>query len=275
LAAGNGYLYAAQADSGLALVTLFNSPGGASAVTSWTGWGSQSFQWPSGIAVNQVSGSPVSGYVYVLDSGTCADSECDSTTGSAVYVFNSSAAPTAVTSWTKYGSMSFNNPSGLAMDTNGNLYVADMNNYEVEEFGSGGATLGEWNAGGNANFWPAAVAVDGSNNIYVVDAGNYYVWELPSIGGTATSWPLAVQGNQEYPDYGLTVDSSGNVYVADYYNSLVEVYNNSGALIGEMNGNFGSSTPFSGPDVILLFNGNIYVGDYDNDNIQIFGPNTY
>jgi hypothetical protein len=267
LAAGNGYLYVAEADgASVSQVQLFNS-GTNAPVTQWTGYGSAPFLWPSGVAVN------AAGNVYVLDAG---NPQNQGATGAAVYEFGNTTSPVAVTSWQTYGSTTLNDPAGIALDSSGNVYVADMGNFAVEEFGSGGATLGAWNANNDPNFWPSAVALDGTNNLYVVDAGNFVVWKLPSINGPATSWPI-VPASGNNPFYGLAIAPSGNVLVADYDNGLVEVYSNSGILISEMNGNFGSATPFMGPDALLLFNNNIYVGDYDNGigNIQIFGPNPY
>ncbi len=266
MAAGNGYIYAAEGDAAsVSQIQLFDSGTNAS-VAQWAGYGTKPFYIPSGVAVNNTTGN-----VYVLDAGNPRD---EGTTGAAVYEFGPSSSGTGITSWTGYGSTSFNSPAGIALDSNGNVYVADMDNYQVEEFASGGATLGVWNAGNNRNFWPAAVALDTSNNLYVLDAGNFKVWELPSITGTATSWNI-FSNNDNWPSFSLSVDGSGNIYVADYDRGVVDVYTNGGALISEMNGNFGSATPFSGPNALLLFNGNIYVGDYDRDNIQIFGPNTY
>jgi len=268
LAAGNGYIYVAEADgSSVSQVQIFNSSTNAP-LTQWTGYGSNPFLFPDGVAVN-----PTTGNVYVLDAGNPAT---NGATGAGVYEFTSAVSAVGVTSWVGYGNSNFNNPAGIALDSTGNVYVADMDNFLVEEFGSGGATLGAWNDNNNNYFWPNAVALDSSNNLYVVDAGNFVVWKLPSITGTPTSWPIFAN-NSNSPFYGLTVDASGNVYIADYERGVVDVYSNNGTLIGEMNGNFGAATPFLGPDALLLFNGNIYVGDYDNGsgNIQIFGPNTY
>jgi tripartite motif-containing protein 71 len=268
--AGNGYIYVAEGDGqSVSQVQLFNSSTNTP-VTQWTGYGSTPFYWPDGIAVNAATTN-----VYVLDAGNPQD---NGTTGAAVYEFTSAVSAVGITSWTGYGGSNFNNPAGIALDSAGNVYVADMDNFNVEEFGPGGSTLGEWNDSNNNNFWPAAVALDSSNNIYVVDAGNFVVWKLSSITSTPASWSI-FSNTGTSPFYGLTVDSNSppNVYVADYDRGVVDVYTNGGTLIGEMTGNFGAATPFMGPDALLLFNGNIYVGDYDSGtgNIQIFGPNTY
>jgi hypothetical protein len=267
MAADSTYVYVAEGGTAVTQVQLFNSPnGGQPAVASWTGYGTSTpFLFPAGVAVNSAATS-----VYVLDQGVCSDSECDSTNGSAVYVFSgTSSSPTTLGTWTTYGSLPFNAPSGIAVDSSGNVYVADMDNAQVEEFSSSGVTQGAW----NADFMPAAITLDSGNNIYVVDAFNYLVWKNTAINGTATHWPLAYVGNEDYPDYGVGVDGNGNVLVADYVNQWVEVYTNSGELIGAFTGSNG--TQFTGPDALMIYGNNIYVADYDNSNIQIFGPDNY
>jgi len=261
LAAGNGFIYVAQADDETARVQLFDGVSHA-AVTQWIGYGTTPFQFPDGVAVNS------SGNVYVLDAGTEPN---PGAAGAAVYEFGNSSSPTQVTSWKKYGSAYLNNPTGIALDSLGNVYVADSDNFAVEEFGPGGAAIGQW----TASFKPAAIALDSTNNIYVVDGDHFVVWKLPSISGAgATSFPI-LAGSDRFPYYGVAVDSNFNIFIADYYNSLVQVFNNGGTLISVMDGNFGGATAFTGPADLLLSGGDIYVGDYDNGNVQIFGPDNY
>lgn len=270
MAAGNGYIYTAQAGDGVTEVQLFTSPGSAAA--TWTAYGSTPFAYPNGVAVG-----PTNNDVYVLDAGTCSpsNSECDTTPGAAVYVFSSSSTATPVTTWSGYGSGTFNAPAGIAVDSSSDVYVADLDNYEVEEFNSTGGTVNYWNGGGYL-IWPAAITLDSNNYIYVVDAYNGVVWKLSSITGTPTYWPLAYPlGEGESPNYGIGVDGNGNVFVADYNQALVEVYTNGGELIGEITGNEGSAVPFMGPVALMITGGNIYVGDYDKNNVQIFGPDNY
>jgi hypothetical protein len=272
---GNGFIYVAEADgSSVSQVQLFNNSTYAP-VTQWTGDGNKSFQFPDGVAVSP-SGT---GNVYVLDEGNSNGQ------GAAVYELGQTSSAVGVSSWGGYGSTAFGDPSGIALDSSGNVYVSDIGNGAIYEFGSGGATAGEWSHG---NFEPAAIALDSSNNIYVVDAGNWVVWKLTGgISGTATSFPILASSPND-PFYGLSVDSAGNIYVAVYSpgsnssNSgnipgLVEVLNSSGTIIGEMNGNAGGATPFVGPDALLLYNNLIFVADYDANstgNIQVF-TNTF
>ena len=113
-----------------------------------------------------------------------------------------------------------NRPQGLAVDSQGSVYVADSGNdarnipasiVHLSATGSGTSTLGRA-AGLNA---PQGIAVDGAGNVYVADTGNNRIVKL-SPGGDL----LAVlgQGVRFNVPTGIAVDKSGNVYVADKYN---------------------------------------------------------
>jgi DNA-binding beta-propeller fold protein YncE len=274
LAYANSLIYVAEGDgASVSQVQVLNA--GTNAVNStWTGSGSTLFQWPAGVAVNAAGTT-----VYVLDSGN------PNTGNGAVYALAPAATPTPITSWTSYNGTTLSYPGGIALDSTGNVYVADSNNGMLEEFGPAGATMAAWS--GNGSVAPVAVALDSSNNVYVADGNNAEIWVLgpgPSFT-VSTSWYLPVNSsfqNGNLSFYGLAVDASNNVYVADYYNSQVQVYTNTGTLIGQFNGNQTGATPLAGPDGLLLYNSDIYVANYDNNTgssgagiIEIFGPNNY
>jgi sugar lactone lactonase YvrE len=273
LAYANSLIYVAEGDgASVSQVQVLNA--GTNAVSStWIGYGSTLFQWPAGVAVNSAGTT-----AYVLDIN-------NSSGNGTVYALAPAATPTPITAWTSYNGTTISDPNGIALDSNGNVYVADSNNGMLEEFGPAGSTMASWS--GNGSVAPVAVALDSSNNVYIADGNNAEIWVLspgPSFT-VSTSWYLPINSsyqNGNWSFYGLAVDASNNVYVADYYNSRVQVYTNAGTLIGEFNGNQTGATPLAGPDALLLYNSNIYVGDFDNNNgsssagiVEIFGPNNY
>jgi len=87
------------------------------------------------------------------------------------------ASGTFVTTWGSAGSGNgqFSNPTGVATDGSGNVYVVDGNN-RIQEFDANGAFLTTWGSfgySGNGQFNGSfCVATDGNGNVYVADEGN-------------------------------------------------------------------------------------------------------
>jgi sugar lactone lactonase YvrE len=269
LAYANSLIYVADGDGkSVSQVQVLNA--GTNAINwTWTGSGSTLFQFPNGVAVNAAGTT-----VYVLD--------INNTTGNGtIYALAPAATPTPITSWTSYNGTTMGEPGGLALDSTGNVYVADTDNGLLEEFGSAGATIASWSQNGAYGpVLPIGVAVNSAGTtVFVADGNNEALWVLSSSGSGFTvsnQWYLPYENTGYYlADYGLTVDSSNNVYVADYYKDQVEVYTDTGSLIGLFDGNQSGATPLNGPDALLLYNSNIYVGNNDNNTIEIFGPNNY
>ena len=137
---------------------------------------------------------------------------------------------------------SLGEPYGVAVDSSGNLYIADPYNNVVEEVSPGGtlsivagdgiygaATAGPATESDLSQ--PTGVAVDSNGNLYIADNFGQYVEEVTPDGqlsilagtgaagtpkpGPATSSPL------DFPN-GVATDNSGDVFVADSGNFVVE-----------------------------------------------------
>jgi DNA-binding beta-propeller fold protein YncE len=73
------------------------------------------------------------------------------------------------------GDTQFKSPSGVAVDGNGNVYVADTNNYRIVKYSSSGVYITQWGSLGSGDTQfkdPYDVGVDGSGNVYVADTSN-------------------------------------------------------------------------------------------------------
>lgn len=152
-----------------------------------------------------------------------------------------------------------NNPSGVAVDNNGNIYIADLYNYLVRKVnasgiistvvGNGSGAFGGDNGPAvNAGLYPYAVAVDAAGNLYIADTSNERIRAV-NMGSTtiavagisilpgyiATVAGNGIQGSSGngvpagsaelfYP-YGLGLDSHGNIYISDTYNREIRVVN--------------------------------------------------
>ena len=129
----------------------------------------------------------------------------------------------------------FNDPMAVAVDSAGNVYVADNLNDEIREIspsgvvttlaGSGGQPGSSDGSGSAARFdWPVGVAVDGAGNVYVADEFGQEIRKVTpagvvstlagSAGQTGSSDGTGSAARFDYPT-GVAVDGAGNVYVAD------------------------------------------------------------
>jgi sugar lactone lactonase YvrE len=138
----------------------------------------------------------------------------------------------------------------VAIDSAGNLYVADTFNDTIRKISPAGAvstfagtagTVGSANGTGAAASFnsPEGVAVDSADNVYVADSGNATIRKITSVGVVSTlAGTAGVTGSangtgsaaQFDLPIGLAVDSSGNVYVADSLNSLVRMVTPAGVV---------------------------------------------
>lgn len=135
----------------------------------------------------------------------------------------------------------FNNPRGIAVDANGNIFVADSLNATIRKItlgglvstiaGSAGQTGPANGVGSAARFsFPSGLALDATGNVYVADELNHAIRRV-ATDGTVTTFAGA-NGSPGYSDdvalFGrfnqpraIAFDSAGNLYVADMANNTV------------------------------------------------------
>jgi len=144
----------------------------------------------------------------------------------------------------------FNSPSAVAVDSAGDLYVADAGNAVIRKIatdgtvstfaGSAGATGSADGTGASARFnQPSGIAVDGAGNLYVADTFNQTIRKITPTGAVTTLAGLAgISGSVDASGTGalfnqprgLSVDAAGNVYVADTANSAIRKITASGVV---------------------------------------------
>ena len=196
----------------------------------------------------------------------------------------------------------FNQPQGLAVDTNGNVYVADTGNSTIRKItpagvvstlaGSAGNSGSANGTGASAQFYePEGIAVNGAGTlIYVADTWNHTIRQVTAAGvvttfaGSAGSFGSANgtgAGAQFYQPEGLAVDGAGNVYVGDTGNQMIRLISSAGVVttLAGSAGNYGSANgtgtnaAFWNPQGVALDSAtNLYVADSFNNTIRLVTP---
>jgi sugar lactone lactonase YvrE len=190
----------------------------------------------------------------------------------------------------------FNTPYGIALDSLGNLYVADRVNETIRKItptgvvstfaglvGTAGAADG---TGSNARFrFPEGVAVDSANNVFVADNGNHTIRKITPDGVVTTfAGSAGVPGSADKTGaaarfsspIGLAFDANGNLYVADTGNNTIRKITPGSAVTtlagsaGSAGSNDGtnSTARFSSPFGLIVNGNNIYVADAFNHTIR-------
>jgi len=251
------------------------------------------FRFPTGVAVDK------DGNVYVADYGNHKIRKI--TPGREMTTIAGSGTSGSDNHATDAKSATFNRPYGVAVDEDGNVYVADKNNhrirkitklesggYKVDSFaGSEEGRSGSDNGtGADAKFFsPQGMAMDSSGNVYVADLSNHSIrkitpqGEVSTFAGSGTPGDEnGVAGEAQFDSpRGIAVDAAGIVYVADSSNHLIRkitpggvVTTIAGSTEGVNNGySIGAKTRFKHPiDVATDSSGNVYVADTGNHLIR-------
>ena len=187
----------------------------------------------------------------------------------------------------------FSSPSGVSVDSEGNIFVADRINHTIRKVTSAGVVTtlagtagsnGSTDATGSAARFnqPYGVAVDTAGNVFVGDTYNDTIRKVTSAGVVTTLAGLA--GSSGSTDatgsaarfrspLGVTVDTAGNVFVADYNNHTVRKVTSAGVVTtlagtagspGSTNGT-GSAARFYYPQGVSVDTaGNVYVAEFNN-----------
>ncbi len=177
----------------------------------------------------------------------------------------------------------FSAPTGIALDKDGNIYVADTDNHSIQKFDKDGKFISRW--GGEAGsqeglfYYPRGLATSPEGDVYVADSGNNRVQKFDPDGNCMHAWGKfgfawrgADMGRFDVP-WGVATDREGNVYVADTSNARIQKFKSDGTPLikwgrdGSFDGAF-----FFPRGVAIDFVGNVFVADEGNNRVQKFDP---
>jgi hypothetical protein len=251
------------------------------------------FNQPSGLARASAGGN-----LFVADTANATLRRIDNAgtvttlAGSSSVRGNNDATGTAAT---------FSSPLGLALDSAGNLYVADEMNHTIRRVTPGGIVSTYAGSAGNpgtangplltARFnHPSGVALDSAGNLYVADTFNHTLRKITPAGIVSTLAGLegvagAADGAGSSALFnkptGLAIDSSGNIYAADTANSSIRKITPAGTVttfaglstISGLKDGTGTDAWFNQPQALAFDGaGNLYVADTGNAAIRKITP---
>ena len=177
------------------------------------------------------------------------------------------------------------NPSGVAVDGAGNLYIADRGNHRIRKVDAAGvistvAGDGTQSYGGDGGpataaqlSSPAGVALDGAGNLYIADRSNHRIRKVDAAGVITTVAGDGTQGGGGYGVFGgdggpataaqlnfpqgVALDGAGNLYIADYWNQRIRKVDAAGVIstvAGDGTSDYGGDGGDGGPATAAQLN---------------------
>jgi autotransporter-associated beta strand protein len=268
------------------VVSTFAGTSGVAGSQDGQGTGAR-FASPTGVAVDAV------GNVFVADSGNHVIRKINPSGRATTFA---GSAGTLGFANGRGNAACFNNPTAIALDDFGNVYVGDDNHVirkispagDVIGFaGSPGAAGASDGLGAAARFdSPRSLAVDGSGTVFVADSGNHTIRKI-TAGGLVSTWAgsagvvgatdgLRTSARFQSPG-GLTLDESGNLFVSDSGNHTVRRITAGGSVntvagLAETGGSsdgVGAAARLKAPLGIATDGGSlVYVADSGNQTVR-------
>ena len=199
-----------------------------------------------------------------------------------------------------------NDPSGVAVDGAGNLFIADTDNHRIRKVDAAGiiSTVAGTGQGGFSGDGdpatasrldnPSGVAVDGAGNVFIADEDNHRIRKVDAAGVISTVAGTGELGIGEFggdggpatqaqlhDPSGVAVDGAGNVFIADTDNNRIRKVDGAGVIstvAGTGQGGFGGFSGDGGPATASWLDypggvavdgaGNVFIADGSNNRIR-------
>lgn len=172
----------------------------------------------------------------------------------------------------------FRNPTGVAIDSEGKIYVLDYIRQNIQKFSANGdyiRTIGSSGDGDGQFLAPRGIFIDSENNIYVADSSRSDVQKFDSNGDFVFEFgSYGTENGQFLEPRGIVVSSSGDIYVLDSGRQDIQVFTEEGVFDFKF-GSYGTEEgeflyPFG---MAIDSSGNVYVIDDNRYDVQKFDSN--
>jgi RHS repeat-associated protein len=175
------------------------------------------------------------------------------------------------------GNGEFFGPEGIAVDSKGDVYVADRGNHRVQEFSPELAWVRNL-VQTEEHQGPFDLTVDASNNIWVAYSWENKIGEFNSEGKLVRTWGTTGSEPGDLLDpYGVGIGPEGNVWVPEYGNNRVQVFTTTGSYLygfgskGAGAGEFNDSPQgiaFTGSSTVYVLDSGIWWENTGNSRIE-------
>jgi DNA-binding beta-propeller fold protein YncE len=175
--------------------------------------------------------------------------------------------PTAFEGGHGTGRGQFDDPGGLAVDSAGNILVADTGNGRIEKFSPDGsfvASIKPFEA-------PSGIAIDRAGNIYVAEIGSKHrVQKLRPDGSFIAAWAPALYGPRK-----IAIGPDDSIYVVDSGRNRIVKFSPDGQVLASWGSEGSGDGQFRGVSSAAVDSGRnrVYVADPVNSRIQVFDSN--
>ena len=172
-----------------------------------------------------------------------------------------------------YAAGQFSKPRGIAVDGEGNFYIADTGNSRVQKFGSDGKFVSAFGRTGDQVLLkdPSGISVDAAGNSYVVDAANHNLVKFGPDGSFVKEWRGPQPGFFGPRD--IAIDPNGQLYIVDQGQARVVRFDPASEEFTSFGGPGAGDGQFNQPTGIGIGGGFVFVADLGNNRIQVFDLN--
>ena len=173
------------------------------------------------------------------------------------------------------GDGEFDRPYDLALDSSGNVWVADDSNNRIQKFDRNGTYLSQFGTAGRGDGqfkFSVSVAVDSSGNLLVCDYGNNRIQKFDSSGTYLSQFGrYGFFGGEFLSPTDVNVDSSGYIWVCDNNNNRIQKFDSTGKYLSQFGTEGSANGQLQWPgSMTVSLTGNVWVADTFNNRFQEF-----